>query len=211
MKKYVIFNLLILVVYSCDIDFEEDVKYYQFTQEDYKYIPTIYQHVGQVITFKNQEGDQISVQVKGYSENKKSNGGWNWAGGNSIDLYYTDQIIISIQLLDVEFPEIGEDYCSQIHIIIEKNKDLTTTTRLDVPYYDNACFGTHLDTTSPYNNLQNLTFDGVNYQNVTIFNTDRNLLLFNESSINKIYFDHKMGIVGFDDIGSNIQYRILTE
>ncbi|WP_299119733.1 hypothetical protein [uncultured Winogradskyella sp.] len=211
MKKNMIFCILTLVICSCEINLDDDIKYYRFSKNDYKFIPTVYQDIDRIITFKNQQSEEVKIEVKGYNKNKKSNGGWNWAGGASTDLYYTDQIIIWLDLMDVNFPEIGDGYCDQIHITIEKRSDGTTETILKIPSYSNYCSRISLPSLSPYIELQSMSIGNVSYDSVKVFETEENFLFYDESTIDKIYYDFNQGIIGFDDTENNIQYRIVNE
>lgn len=56
-----------------------------------------------------------------------------------------------------------------------------------------------------------MTIDNVIYDKVKTFTTKKNYLFFNESTINKLYYDLKMGIIGFDDTVNNVEYRIINE
>ena len=59
MKKYIIFSMLTLAICSCDINLDDDAKHYRFMQEDYEFIPIAYQNVNRIITFKNQEDEEV--------------------------------------------------------------------------------------------------------------------------------------------------------
>lgn len=211
MKNYVTYLFIFLVVFSCDIDLDDNPSYYKFTQYDYKFIPTVYQDVDRTITFKNQQNEEVQIDVKSYSINKKSNGGWNWVGGSSTDIFYTDQIIIWLDLINVNFPDIGDGYCDQIHIIIEKRSDGTTETILSIPSYTTYCSSINLNSLSPYDELLSMSIGNVIYDAVKVFETDENFLFYDESTIDKIYFDFENGIIGFDDIDNNVEYRIVNE
>jgi hypothetical protein len=207
MRLTIILSLLMLAT-SCEI--KDDTAFYTFSSKDYNYIPIVYQNVGRIITFKNQQNDEVRIEVKSYTINKKSNGGWNWVGGSSTELYYTEQIIIWLDLMDVGFTDIGDGYCDQLHIIIEKRSNGTTDTSLDVPTFTSHCSSSSLNSTSPYNDLQEMIIGDITYDHVKIFETESNYLFYNESTVNKIYFDFKEGIIGFDDSENNTQYRIIN-
>ncbi len=217
MKKIILLFILTMIsIISCET--EDDTKFYTFSNEDYNFIPTVYENSGdEILIFKNQYNEEVEIQIKTFTTDKKSNGGISFSQGYS-EFYYTEQIIIWLDLIDVTLTlDNGnfDDFCDDFHIIIEKKSDGTTETKLDVSSYEDTsygglCSGSPLISNSPYNNLNEMSIGNKVYTKIKIFETDSNFYLFDDSTINKLYYDFKNGLVGFDDTSNNISYRIVN-
>lgn len=216
MKKLLLFILIITSLLSCET--EDDAKFYTFSNNDYKFIPTIYENnEDEILIFKNQYNEEVKIQIKSFRFNKKSHGGISFTQDYS-EFYYTEQIIIWIDLIEVTLTVDNgniDDYCDDFHIIIEKKSDGTTETKLKIPSYvdtsfGGSCSGSRLISNSPYNNLNEMSINNKVYTKIKVFETDNNFYFFNNSTINKLYFDFKNGLVGFDDTLNNINYRIVN-
>lgn len=208
MKKTVLLFLIIISIISCET--EDDTKFYAFSNDDYNFIPTVYENnEDEILIFKNQFNEEVKIQIKTFATDKKSNGGISFTQDYS-EFYFTEQIIIWLDLVNINFPNFGEGYCDQLHIIIEKKSNGTTETKLKVPSYTDHCSIWSLISYSPYNDLGNLSIGNENYNKVKVFETDTNFYLFDNSAINKLYYDFEKGIIGFDDTTNNINYRIVN-
>lgn len=212
MKKLIIIVIAFLTYSSCgDLDWDGSPEYYRFDPSDYEFIPVVYTDIGKIFKFKNNLNEEVSIKVSVFNYNKKTNGGWNWVGGSSTPIYYTEQAFVGFDLLDVNFPNIGVGYCDQLYISIEKQKNKTLNISLKIPVYTTFCSSTNLIITSPFNDFKVMTIDNVIYDKVKTFTTKKNYLFFNQSTVNKLYYDLKMGIIGFDDMVNNVEYRIINE
>lgn len=201
MKKLIFLFSFLISLFSCDINLDDDPKYYRFSESDFSYIPTIYEDTGKVITFKNDLNEEIKLEVVDYNFTIEQGGGI----GESKPIHTYDKLKIELKVTDsdlncdfkrIEITKWGGYLITRI--ITRTSSDPCTnfqiTEKLEFPYEVSNM------------KINNITYDKV----VTTFN-DLQPYFSTNYSFNKVYFDFKKGIIGFDDTENNTEFRIVNE
>ena len=201
MKKLILSFTILFCLLSCDINLGDEPKYYNFNDSDYNYVPTVYEEIGKVITFKNELNEEIKLEVLDYDFTIEQGGGI----GQTKPVHTYDKLKIELKVIDselgcdfktIEITKWGGYFITRI--ITRTSSDPCTnfaiTEKLEFPYEVSNM------------QIENTIFDKV----VTIF-TDAQPYFSANNSFNNVYFDFKNGIIGFDDYENNTEFRIVTE
>lgn len=202
MKK-IIFPLLLFIIASSCIKIFDDSPYYKINKSDNNYLPTAYKEKNKIRNYKSQDGKIIKIKNKIYSTIKNSDS----AGWLQFDtFYYFDELRVILELMDFENREIGISVCKistgeLIHRISLPSKE-------GPPYPMSFKFKTPDEYTYTTMNINNKT-----YNKVRIFEREDSanpIFLYENSTINKVYYDINQGFIGFDDTKNNIQFRLIN-
>ncbi len=207
MKKAVFINVLILSMLSCS---EPEVRYpyYQFTNENYEFIPTVYSDIGKTIKFQNQYGDEIELEVVTYDITKE----WYNAlfnSNSSEPSHYYELLTIELRVIDDAL--INAD-CDLKTIEISNWGGYFFITRMTFKNAPDPCVdqSSTLRLEFPYE-THSMSINSINYNKVVTVFEGANVFFNSEDSFDRVYFDFKEGIIGFDDTETNTQYRIVGQ
>ena len=197
-KNYLLLSFLFL--FSCDVNLngDENTHHYNFNSTDYRYIPTIYNKIGKEIIFKNELNEKIKLEVLEYNITVVQGGGIR----ESEPLHTYEKLKIELKVAD---SDLGCDFKTILitkwggklitRIITRTSTDpcsgFEMTEKLEFPYEISSM------------QIENTLFDKV----VTIF-IDSQPYFSSIYSFDKVYFDFKNGIIGFDDTKNNLNYRL---
>ncbi len=210
MKSIIFFFALSVVLISCQTSDNEP--YQNFSDSDYQFIPENYQEIGEIITFRNEQNEEVQIKTTFYNLNKEFESGYGFGQPTISDSYYYDDLWITIELLNVDTTNQEISYCNSIKIHIYKTGDGRLSTKLQIPFYDEPfCIGTGFSEFSPYENLIQMEITNVSYSKVKIVVPNGYFTFYNDSQIDKVYYDLDKGIVGFDDTQQNKEFRLVTE
>lgn len=206
MKNRIFLFALIFSLVSCEI--EARAPYYRFSKSNYKHIPTVYKNIGKKFMFKNQLNEEVKMEVLDCLLTKESGGGINFTQPYTEQHYY--------QLLTIKLKVVDENTfvsnCDFKTIQVFKSRNNYMGTRFNFSNAPNPCDngGSIVKLEFPYDmgemNINSIVYDKV----VTLFN-NHNIFFHCNYFIDKIYFDFKHGIIGFDDTENNIEFRIINE
>jgi len=207
MKKVVFANLLIMCVLTCSKT-EITYPYYQFTNENYEYIPSVYNEIGKIIRFQNQFGDEIELEIVTYKITKEWYNGLFNSGSSEPSHYYQ---LLTIELKVTTDEVIGTD-CDLKTIQISNWGGDFFVTRMSFKNAPDPCMNENstLRLEFPYETYS-MNFNSHNYNKVVTIFEDLDIFFNSKNSFDRIYFDFKEGIIGFDDTQNNIQYRIVND
>ncbi|MEZ4874370.1 MAG: hypothetical protein R2793_02680 [Flavobacteriaceae bacterium] len=194
MKKIILIVFTILMGCTKGTD---DVPFYEFNEEDYKFLPTVYENLN-VVRFINQFDEEIILEVQLYEISKERVGGISLDGGSSP--------IADVSKFEVKLGLQGSE-CSSLYFFTYKDID---SIKSWFEINDTPCNGySTYSFEKPYPMTQ-LQIGNTTYDKVLILDTDFTAAFSNEYEFNKFYFDLKSGIVGFDDTVNNIEFRIVN-
>jgi len=197
-----------MALFSCSLNPEEDYPYHKFSISDFDYIPTFYNEIGKITTFRNQYNEDVRFETSLYRIEKKFSNSFNFVGNTGRSSYY-DELYINILLLDMEIDEFQNYYCQDIEIKITKKYNGDLLHILSFPNYDGFCFGFVKIFETPQRNTEEVIINDKAYKKVIIFDVG-SITFYNNSTIHKVYYDLKHGIIGFDDTENDIQFRIVN-
>jgi len=196
-------SLIEITLFSCSIDLDGDTPYYKFSKDDFNNIPTVYDNVGEIFIFKNQLNKEIKLEVLDYFITKETGGGI----GSSEPFHY-------YQLLTIELKVVGSDVsnlnCDLKTIRVSNWGGYYIVTRFNFSNAPDPCIngGSSEKLEFPYN-VHEMNINNVNYDKVvTIFENYR-IYFHPDHSFDKVFFDFKKGIIGFDDLENN-EWRIVN-
>ena len=198
---------------SCSLNLDENYPYDKFSNSDFDYIPTFYREKGKIIRFKNQYDEEVRFETSIYSIDKKFYSGLNFVGNTAPSKYY-DELYINILLLDMEIEGEPDYYCQNIEITVTKKYNGDLLHQVTIPTYDNTfCTYENRQFDTPEINIEEMEINNRIYEKVIVFDTWSNNFysLYNNSTINKVYYDLNYGIIGFDDTENSIQFRIVND
>ncbi|MGK0308644.1 MAG: hypothetical protein ACI8RP_001608 [Urechidicola sp.] len=207
-KEYLLILTLIIITFcSCENDFDifGGKDYYKFTSSDNEYLFKNYKNIGEIKKFTNQNNETFEIEVQDYRIDKESTGLLSPG-----ELYYYEQLVILLKLKDVN------SNCNTITILVTKNKDGTLWTKITIPSFDrNSCGGIIYYYKHPEQieyEIIELNIGNKSYKNVLVFEADppltKHLTFYENSTIDKVYFDLNEGIIGFDDINNDLKFRL---
>ena len=203
-KHYLLFILMIVSIYSCENIFDTlgSNEHYKFSNSDQSYLLKKYNKVNEIKKFINQNNDIVNMKIEQYRIEKE---------GQATPYYY-DNLFIQLKLID------SYSHCNTINISISKNKDGKLGNKIGIPSgRANSCRGISYQYKIP----EPIEYDmiGINignkkYTNVLVFESSppsiEYLSFYENSTIHKIYFDLKEGIIGFDDLENNLEFRLIN-
>ena len=157
---FLIISAFILFI-SCQTS--DDATYQNISSSDFQFIPENYQDTEKIMTFRNQENDEVKIKSIFYSITKEYDNGYGFGQPSSSDSYYYDDLWITLELLNVNIQNEGTNYCNNITIHIKKARDSRLSTRLEIPYYDDPfCGGNGFNIPSPYENFTQIEIYNIN-------------------------------------------------
>lgn len=127
--------------------------------------------------------------------------------------YYHDIIYGRYELLDLT--KDGVDRTGSTLLEITKEADGSLSYGLGLPITFST--GVKEQFSIPGTETKEMTFNGITYEKVLIFNTSKYhpnehmpyYLYYNDSKINIAYYDLHAGFIGFDDETNDLQFRIV--
>lgn len=214
--KFLIVSIGVVFFAGCSTDSNEDrYPYYKFNSEDelliikYNYVPD------QVITYKNQFGEEIQFKVN-LNERKKrgyySQG--TFSGGGGILENYYDSKIIRIEIIENQGIAGGSGDYSAVNYVFSKNAD-EFNYGLNFPMWNVTLFSFINEIQdnvniylSNYNHGTRISsmINGHLFENVIIIDSEseesKNSSLFGPliQNVNQILYDYDFGIIQFNDI-----------
>jgi len=200
-KPFMFFiSLFVITLFSCSLNLDEDYPYDKFSNFDFDYIPTFYREIGKIIKFKNQYDEEIRFETSIYSIERKFYNGLNFVGNTAPSKYY-DELYINILLLDMEIEGKPDYYCQDIDITITKKYNGELLHNVSIPTYDAFCTYENRQFETPQINVEEMEINNKIYDKVIEFEvwSDSYYTLYNNSTIHKVYYDLKYGIIGFDE------------
>ncbi|MCB0463036.1 MAG: hypothetical protein R2816_11035 [Flavobacteriaceae bacterium] len=210
MKRVLSKILIVLILVSCQVT--NDEPYQSFSNSDFEFIPENYQGTGTILKFINQENVEVLIEPISYNLSKEYNSGVGFGQPSNSDSYYYDDLWITLELLNVDIQNQGVDFCNKITIHINKVGDGRLSTDLGIPYYDDSfCLGNGFSGFSPYENLIQMEVNNVTYTKVKTIVPNEFFTFYNNSQIDKVYYDFDVGIIGFDDTQNNKEFRLVIE
>lgn len=194
MKAYFI---ILVFLFSCNGDSNENFPVYEFSQNDYFNLPTVYEQEGTVIEFKNQAQESFKLTVSSYEISRNSGGG---IGSGSAYAEY-DQ-------LDVTLKAAGSD-CPFSKLLIAKTVDGLKTW---IHNYTSTipCSSYIINDFDSNYALQSLEIGEKNYQKVIKITGLTDVMILDSYNIDVIYYDLKEGFVVFESTNDNIRFQILN-
>ena len=193
MKRFLIIMTSILLFNSCELNSDDSVEYYQFTESNYQFIPTIYNDVGKVFKFKNQFNEEVLIEVESYELTKEKGGGI----GTFYSLHYYQSLEITLKAIN---EDMSISNCSY--------------SQIDFSNYNGDYFISRFWNEFKYEfpfEISQLTINNINYNKIITISNNNGLCFSSNYTIDTVYFDFKKGIIGFDDTENNIQFRIVDE
>ncbi|WP_271424622.1 hypothetical protein [Aequorivita sinensis] len=210
MKHLIFFSIAFIFLVSCQPSDSEP--YYNFTNSDYQFIPEQYQEIGGTFIFKNAQNEEVKIKPLFYTLNKKFESGYGFGQPTRTESYYYDDLWIEIDLLNIEIPDQPEGYCERIYIHINKSPYKGLFIDLQIPTYNEPfCGGGGFWEFSPFENLTEMVINNKTYTKVKIVTPNDYFTLYNDSHIDKVYYDMDNGIIGFDDTQNNKEFRLVIE
>ena len=220
MKKQVqiLYGLFVcIVLISCSID---DVNndsyhtYYQFNEHNNNLIISYDYQVGQIITYRNQFGEELNFKVI-LNETKKSGDYSSGFFSGSVLNHYYDSKRILFEILEND--NYGYNY-GLIGYMFSRNSDIFRN-GVNLPMW-NISNSTFIDEIQypiniPMRDYNNQTkteviINGKIFENVVIVESGSNEEEFFNNNygtipkrVNKLYYDYEFGIIRFDDIDGN--------
>jgi len=203
MKKLIFLLALLFSLFSCSLDLESETPYYKFSKSDYKYIPTVYDEVGKIFTFRNQLNEEIKLEVLDYYFTKETGGGI----GSSESFHYYQLLTIELKVVD---NNISNSNCDLKKIRISNWGGHYIATRFNFNNAPDPCTnGSSVEKLEfPYR-FNEMRINNVNYNKVVNIFEGSGIYFHPDYSFNKVYFDFKEGIIGFDDLENN-KWRIVN-
>ncbi|GEM_PF-7021112 len=203
MKKLIFLLTLLFSLFSCSTDLESDTPHYKFSKSDYKYIPTVYDEVGKIFTFKNQLNEEVNLEVLDYNFTKETGGGI----GSSEPFHYYQLLTIELKVID---NITSNSNCNHKSIKISNWGGDYLATRFSFNNAPDPCTnGSSVEKWEfPYR-FNEMRISNVSYDKVVILFEGSGIYFHPDYSVNKVYFDFKEGIIGFDDLENN-KWRIVN-
>lgn len=185
--------------------------YYSFSSSDYEFIAENYEDTERIYVFKNSSEDEVRIKASSYNLNKKYESGYIFGQSERTESFYYDDLWIEIELLDFSVDGVPDGHCDRIQLQIFKTPD-GLRTELQIPaYVPPLCSLGGFKETSPYENLSVMEIAGTTFSKVKTITSDQYFSFYNESQIDKVYFDLDEGFIGFDESQTNTQYRLVIE
>ncbi len=204
-----IFGIIVLLI-SCETSDNEP--YQNFNDADYQLIPEQYQNTEKVFRFKDQQNNIIQIRSLYYNLKKEFESGYGFGQPTQSDSYYYDNLWIGLELMDVDISNQNGGGCNEVSIHINKVGDGRLSTEMTIPYYDGTfCLGNGFQEFSPFENLIQMEFNGVIYSKIQIIIPNDFFTFYENSTIDKVYYDMDNGIVGFDDTVNDLEFRLINE
>ncbi|MEW4924260.1 hypothetical protein [Algibacter sp. 2305UL17-15] len=207
MKKIIIILISIFICSSCgEWEWDESPRYYQFTQSNYEYIPTIYSDIGKTFKFKNQLNEEVIIEVLRYKLTKEKAGGYF----TSSPLHYYQNLEIELKVQDeggktpncdlkrINFSNANGSYFV-CHLLSSRSPDPCSNGSIPPQKFEFPL------------ELEVMNINGVNYNKVISVFENNEAYFSTKYTFNKVYFDFKQGFIGFDDTENNVQFRIVKD
>lgn len=208
MKSIFLTSIIGIMCYCEPADSEP---YYKFNTSDYDFIAENYQDTDKVHVFTNDNEEEVHLKVAFYELSKEYESGYIFGQPNRTDSYFYDQLWIEIELLDFNVDGLPDGSCDRIQLHIFKTPD-GLRTELDIPAYESPlCLQGGFKETSPYSNLSEMVINGEIFNTVKTITSENYFSFYNESQIDRVYFDLDHGLIGFDESQSNNQFRLVIE
>ncbi|WP_155810412.1 hypothetical protein [Polaribacter sp. Hel_I_88] len=200
----------LLIIYSCnpEIDIFGGNEHFKFSSSDEIYLFKDYNKVGEIRQFINENNRIVNFEIERYKIEKESSGFLSPA-----KMYYYDNLVIILKLT-----EINSEVCNKIIISISKSKEGKLGNSISIPSStENSCGGIKFQYKIPEPieyEINEMKIGNITYESVLTFEGKGGLInylsFFEKSEVNKVYFDLKKGIIGFDDSESNTKFRIMN-
>jgi hypothetical protein len=192
-----VYYLILIFLFSCSGDSNENFPVYEFSQNDYNNLPTVYEQAGTVFEYRNQTQETLKLTVSSYAISRNSGGG---IGSGSRYAEY-DQ-------LEVTLKTVGSD-CIFSKILIAKTVNglktwlhhYTSTTPC------NSYVITDFDSSQA---LQSLEIGNRTYNKVVKITALTDVVISDSYNIDIIYYDLKDGFVAFESTSDNIRFQLLN-
>ncbi|GEQ85410.1 hypothetical protein ULMS_09180 [Patiriisocius marinistellae] len=223
--KYLVLCILFFATIACETDDNSDgIKepYYQFTSDDEELIIKFDYAPNQIITYKNQDGDELNFKVI-LNERKiaiNTTRG-TFAGGGGSFLNHYDSKIIRFEILE------NNNYQEEglVNYIFSKNDDFFNY-GINLPIWNKASF-IFMDELANDTNIPSSAISNFNQTQLTVNNHQFNKVIIIESgsneiydnfqygtlikNVNKIYYDYDFGIIKFENINGDVWEVIYPE
>jgi hypothetical protein len=210
MKRLIIISIIFALIVSCHPSDSET--YYNFSKPDYQLIPEQYQEIGKTLVFKNAQNEEVKIKPLFYTLNKEFESGYGFGQPTQTESYYYDDLWIEIDLLNIEIPDEPDGYCERIHIHINKSPYKGLFVDLQIPTFNEPfCSAGGFQEFSPFEGLTQMIIKDKTYSKVKIITANEYFTLYNDSHIDKVYYDMDNGIIGFDDTQNNKEFRLVSE
>lgn len=208
-KRGVIFALAMVLIASCGKENTEP--YYAFDSADYEFIPNNYEEIGTIYRFRNDNNHEIRIQVLYYNFNKEFDNSYGFGQNGGGAGYFYDNLLIEIKLMDFSVDGQIDGFCDRIYIHYFKYSD-ELYIETEIPTYEApTCLLDGFNDTSPFDNLSTMEIGATVFNKVKTVETNSYFSLYNDSQIDRLYFDFDHGIIGFDESQNNNQYRLVLE
>lgn len=208
MKRIALISLIALIACSP----KDDTKFYEFSNSDFDFLPTAYDEIGKIYTFRNQFGEEVQLEVVYYNVERESGGGMSFSQGYLGEFYYYQTLLIGVRFLNADIEGFPEGYCNTLRIKVSKTALGSLFYKVSIPSYENEyCTVNLFNFSSPFEDLIQFEVNDHIFGNVKIFQAARAPNFYQNSMINKVYFDLKQGVLGFDDISNNLEYRLIVD
>lgn len=191
---------------SCFNDYEIfKSKHYKFSNLDYEYFPEVYKEKGKITEFVNQNNEIVTIKNDSYRIEEEV---YEWTLMSNGGIH--DELRIKLELIDANLN------CKYLDIRIEKTKNNSLFHRIAIPSMNgSSCrdlvFVFDTPEITQYDKIE-MTINNRLYKNVLVFETSGSFndyfSLYQNATIQKIYYDYRYGIIGFDDVVNNLEFRI---
>ncbi|MBC7643363.1 MAG: hypothetical protein H7174_13690 [Flavobacterium sp.] len=211
MKKCIIFFVILIISCTKDIDeVKDELPYFSFITEDNNVLLNLDQ-VGKILTFKNQNNDNLLFEVVTNKKEKQlhSKGNWVYASYSEKYFYYdqktialrctlpTPDLIIKINRWPTSFSDgrdgIGFSVSKSSKMVANINVDTFNSSEPSIYFEYTYSTETMIINGFTYNNVLKIEIQNSQF-------TNPGWLL---PKINFLYFDFNKGVIGFDDINNN--------
>lgn len=204
---------IFLFIQCSQPDFEDNITYYKFTNEDNQFIINYDYDVNDIIIYQNQFGEQIHCKVV-YNETKrrgKYQGSFAGFGDPTLQYYYDGKIIRLEIVENITDTNLSSNNRELINYIFLKGSD-SLISGLNFPMW-NVSNSSHL--VEGQNSIsfglwdyydtqrQEMNVNGHLFNNVIVINSESNLPLNSNllpNNVNEIFYDFDFGIIQFNDI-----------
>lgn len=210
LKTVFVFSMIFMVI-SCSKTeaFRDEREHYMFENEDLDKLLSY--ELNQIITYRNQEGDEKKYQLTFITEDYKTSHtvGGTFSGGLASVKYYYDQK--EIHLIDI-----NSTNCPVIQL---KKWPIFHQSQNGFVFAGAKLFGRVMDF-QLWNGSQDVYIDfegvekemfvnGITYNNVLTIESNVHTIVGTVRNVHKIYYDTKNGIIGFDDLDGK-EWRLVS-
>ena len=206
--RRIIYSILPLILFSSCIKFklfdDDKLPYYKFTEEDKAYLPTVYSKLNEEKKYISKDGNTLSTKTLRYDFAKNRRGNLKY----SIPPHFFDKLDIELTAQNTN------DSCNTIKISFHKNESGVVNSWIEFPSNRHPhCIRVYYTFELPEekDSVTSIMINNKTYHHVLNFvHSHYPFNIGNNTQIDKVLYDLKEGIIGFDDTKNDIQFRLVN-